>query len=120
LILSVEMRNLGGSVVAGLVPATSRRCCRPVSICKISVSATAFLALSDLADCAETGINEICVQGLVAGTRPATTLPPVAYISTDMVSGADSHAKKRQMTPSSGLNDKVWWSPHLVATATSQ
>ena len=33
------MYTTGDSVVAGLVPATSRRCCGCVSICEISVSA---------------------------------------------------------------------------------
>ena len=37
--MSVEMYASGDSVVAGLVPATSRRCCGRVSICEISVSA---------------------------------------------------------------------------------
>jgi hypothetical protein len=38
-IKSVVMYATGDSVVAGLVPATSRRCCGRVSICEISVSA---------------------------------------------------------------------------------
>ena len=38
-IKSVEMYATGDSVVAGLVPATSRRCCGRVSICEICVSA---------------------------------------------------------------------------------
>ena len=33
------MYAIGDSVVAGLVPATSRRCCGRVSICEISVIA---------------------------------------------------------------------------------
>ena len=33
------MYATGDSVVAGLVPATSRRCCGRVSICEVSVSA---------------------------------------------------------------------------------
>ena len=37
--MSVEMYASGDSVVAGLVPATSRRYCGRVSICEISVSA---------------------------------------------------------------------------------
>ena len=59
--MSVEMYASGDSVVAGLVPATSRRCCGRVSICEISVSASAFLAHADLADSSETGIGKICV-----------------------------------------------------------
>ena len=43
-IKSVEMYATGGSVVAGLVPATSRRCCVPVSFCEICVSASAFFS----------------------------------------------------------------------------
>ena len=43
-IMSVEMYATGDSVVAGLVPATSRRCCGRVSICEISVSASAFFS----------------------------------------------------------------------------
>ena len=43
-IKSVEMYATGDSVVAGLVPATSRRCCGRVSICEISVSASAFFS----------------------------------------------------------------------------
>jgi len=37
--MSVVMYAIGDSVVAGLVPATSRRCCGRVSICEICVSA---------------------------------------------------------------------------------
>ena len=55
------MYATGDSVVAGLVPATSRRCCGRVSICEISVSASAFLAHADFADSSETGIGKICV-----------------------------------------------------------
>jgi len=40
----VEMYATGGSVVAGLVPATSRRCCGLISICEICVSASAFFS----------------------------------------------------------------------------
>ena len=43
-IKSVVMYATGDSVVAGLVPATSRRCCGRVSICEISVSASAFFS----------------------------------------------------------------------------
>ena len=43
-IKSVVMYATGDSVVAGLVPATSRRCCGLVSICEISVSASAFFS----------------------------------------------------------------------------
>ena len=61
MIKSVEMYATGDSVVAGLVPATSRRCCGRVSICEISVSTSVFLAHADFADSAETGIGKICV-----------------------------------------------------------
>ena len=37
--MSVVMYATGDSVVAGLVPATSCRCCGRVSICEICVSA---------------------------------------------------------------------------------
>ena len=43
-IMSVVMYATGDSVVAGLVPATSRRCCGRVFICEISVSASAFFS----------------------------------------------------------------------------
>ena len=43
-IKSVVMYATGDSVVAGLVPATSRRCCGRVSICEIIVSASAFFS----------------------------------------------------------------------------
>ena len=43
-IRSVEMYATGGSVVAGLVPATSRRRCGLIYICEICVSASAFFS----------------------------------------------------------------------------
>ena len=60
-IRSVEMYATGGSVVAGLVPATSRRCCGLISIREICVSASAFLAHADFADSTETFISESCI-----------------------------------------------------------
>ena len=72
MIKSVEMYATGDSVVAGLVPATSRRCCWRVSICEISVSSSAFLAHADFANSSETGIGKICV--IYVRTYTALTL----------------------------------------------
>ena len=66
------MYATGDSVVAGLVPATSRRCCGLISIREICVSASAFLAHADFADSTETFISEsciICVRTHTALTR---------------------------------------------------
>ena len=65
----VELCVIGDSVVAGLVPATSRDISRDISVKDYTESH------ADLVD----AWGQCQYRRTVAGTRPATTLPPVTY-----------------------------------------
>jgi len=49
-------------------------------------------------------------QGLVAGTRPATTLSPVAYISTDFIGCATNGGTMRGTN--GGYHEGYQWGYH--------